>query len=584
MEVLREWYELCFNTSDGKEFPVNEAITLKGIDQAIKGLNYRNKNALKYKLIYAIREFYYDDSSVETLEEIDSEKLIGLLWNTESNPAAINHKRKNLNSLKSSINAELKKIYEEDKNPEGIVIGANNIFSMSEEAKDNTLKTFANKVMIEGEVSLDDVAKALSTIDKILSDSETNSADSAKDELKQLDKLKEIIRGMSEKYGGFGSSSESKGTGGDEKDNSGISESNGSDLTGTGIRNGDNGGSESEESGKEDISGISIKSGSDQTGSGSEDSTEEGSGDKPGDKTDSKTDGEDGSGADASGTEAFEEIDVIDDDNEDLEIIEDIESDDIEEEPGLGAGNGDGSESYDEGDVSAKGTIETTDDINEETKDLEIIEEIESDDLDEIEEALDENIEEVIESGTENIPDHLLEASGSEAESAGGDEKDKSGISETDGFNLTDTGHRSGDKGGSESEESGKEDISGISTKSSSDHTGLGSEESAEGGPGDKPGDKTDSKTDGEDGSGADASGTDAFEEIDVIDEETEDLEIIDDIETDDLDEIEEAHDENIDEVIEAATENIPDDLLEASGSEAEGTGGDEKGNSGISE
>ncbi|MBU1052792.1 MAG: hypothetical protein KKC46_03050, partial [Proteobacteria bacterium] len=276
---------------------MNEAITLKGIDQAIEGLNYRNKNALKYKLIYAIREFYYDDSSVETLEEIDPKKLIGLLWNTENNPAAVNNKRKNLNSLKSSINADLKKIYEEDKNPEGIVIGANYIFSMSEEAKDNTLKTFANKVMIEGEVNLDDVAKALSAIDKILSDSGT---DSVKDKLNQLDKLKETIRVMSEKYGGFGSSPESKDAGGDEKGNSGISDDD-SDPTGTGHKSGDKGGSESEESGKEDISGISTKSSSDQTGSESEGRTEEGSGDKSGNITDSKTDGEDGSGADASG-------------------------------------------------------------------------------------------------------------------------------------------------------------------------------------------------------------------------------------------------------------------------------------------
>ncbi|MBU1054666.1 MAG: formylglycine-generating enzyme family protein, partial [Proteobacteria bacterium] len=68
---------------------------------------------------------------------------------------------------------------------------------------------------------------------------------------------------------------------------------------------------------------------------------------------------------------------------EDLEIIEEIESDNTEEEAGLGAGKDDGSESYAEGDASAIDALETADGINEDTEDIEIIEEIEPEDIEE---------------------------------------------------------------------------------------------------------------------------------------------------------------------------------------------------------
>ncbi|MBU3946698.1 MAG: SUMF1/EgtB/PvdO family nonheme iron enzyme [Proteobacteria bacterium] len=531
---------------------MNEAITLKGIGQAIEGLNYRNKNALKYRLIYTIREFYHDDSSVETLKEIETEKLIGLLWNEANDPAAINHKRKNLNSLKSSINTDLKKLYAEDKNPEGIIIGPNNIFSMSDEAKDNTLKTFLNTVMNEGQANLGEVAKALSAIDKILSDAATHSVDTAKDNLNQLDELKKTIRLMSEKYGGFNHEG-------------------------------------SLESAQNNFQNKSSRDGSEQIGTGSEEVSKDGLADKSGYKTDFETDKEAGVGIDQSLPEIVEAIDTIEDDEE-LEIIEEVESDGLEENIGLGGENGNsignnscedlsGKENYSTedgekyqepggigpGDSSKEGNtggalskenifetetendIDTGDELELQDEQIdELKEEVEiiDEEIDEVcedvdikteEVDLEENADEVIE--TENIPDQLLGISDSGSEGTVGDKKGNTGISESDGSDIIiSAGAKSGDKDGAEGGETGKGGTSGISSKDNSEQIGTGSEGVSKDGLADKSGYITDFETDKEAGGGTDQSLPDIVEAIDTIDDD-EDLEIIEEIEPDSLEE-----------------------------------------------
>ena len=90
-------------------------ISLKGIDEAISDLNYRDHNTLKYRLIHAIRESYESDGA---LQGIDTDKLVKALWNTGDDPSTIKSKRKNLSSIKSSVNGDLKRLYEDEKNPE----------------------------------------------------------------------------------------------------------------------------------------------------------------------------------------------------------------------------------------------------------------------------------------------------------------------------------------------------------------------------------------------------------------------------------------------------------------------------------
>jgi len=115
-------------------------ITLKGIDQAISNLAYKNKNALKYRLVTTIRQYYKDENSVETIQGIAADELAKVLWNIEDDPAATESKRKNLRGIRYALNTDLRGLYKEGKNPEGITIGLTNIFVMSDEAKDKTLK------------------------------------------------------------------------------------------------------------------------------------------------------------------------------------------------------------------------------------------------------------------------------------------------------------------------------------------------------------------------------------------------------------------------------------------------------------
>ena len=126
-------------------------ITLKGIDQAISNLNYQNKKSLKYRLVTVLRQFYEDESSVESLRGIDADELIKVLWGTADDPATTKEKRKNLRGIRYSVNAGLKTLYREGKNPEGIIIGPTNAFVMSDEAKDRALKALlADKISAEG--------------------------------------------------------------------------------------------------------------------------------------------------------------------------------------------------------------------------------------------------------------------------------------------------------------------------------------------------------------------------------------------------------------------------------------------------
>ena len=130
-------------------------ITLKGIDQAISNLNFQNKKSLKYRLVTVLRQFYEDESSIESLRDISADELIKVLWGIADDPATTKKKRKNLSRIRYSVNADLKVLYREGKNPEGIIIGPTNTFTMSDAAKDVALKAFlADKISAEGSDAL----------------------------------------------------------------------------------------------------------------------------------------------------------------------------------------------------------------------------------------------------------------------------------------------------------------------------------------------------------------------------------------------------------------------------------------------
>lgn len=176
-------------------------ITLKGIDKAISNLNYRNKNSLKYRLVNTVRQFYENESSVGSMQGIDRDELVKVLWNTEDDTAIIKKKRKNLSNVKSSVNASLKNLYKEKKNPDGIIIGPANIFVMSDEAKDDALKAFKISAKSEETVSLGQIKDILNIVNEILSNPEAIAGKESAEGLRKFDQVKHLIQGLSEKVG-----------------------------------------------------------------------------------------------------------------------------------------------------------------------------------------------------------------------------------------------------------------------------------------------------------------------------------------------------------------------------------------------
>jgi len=182
-------------------------ITLKGIDQGISNLTCRHKTALKYRLVNIIRQFYENENSVESMQGIDRDELVKLLWNIGDDPAIIKKKRKNLSSVKSSVNTNLKKLYKEKKNPDGIIIGPTNIFVMCNEAKDDALKAFKGSIKGEEAVSLGQITDILNIVNEILSNPEAVADAESAEGLRKFDQLKNLIQGLSEKVGLGGSES-----------------------------------------------------------------------------------------------------------------------------------------------------------------------------------------------------------------------------------------------------------------------------------------------------------------------------------------------------------------------------------------
>jgi hypothetical protein len=175
-------------------------ITLKGIDQAISNLNYGEKKTLRHRLVGSIRQFYESQGSVEYLGSIAPEALVRALWIAGDDPEAMRSRRKNLSSIKYSVNAHLKSLYREGKNPQGIIIGRNNIFVMCDQAKDNFLMAFKNFIRKQGKGGLSQIAEILTFLDELVTSSDT-VADGLS---KKIQQLKDLVRGLSEKEGSDG--------------------------------------------------------------------------------------------------------------------------------------------------------------------------------------------------------------------------------------------------------------------------------------------------------------------------------------------------------------------------------------------
>jgi formylglycine-generating enzyme required for sulfatase activity/ElaB/YqjD/DUF883 family membrane-anchored ribosome-binding protein len=174
-------------------------IKLQDIDEAIENLRYKNETTLKSRLLRAVRQYYSDDDSAESLQTIDAEELVKTVWETGDDRDLLKTKRKNFSSLKSSVNSDLKKLYVDGKNPQGIVIGPENIFAISNEAKDKALAGIMDVFKEKGIDTQSKVSEILSALSDILST--TAPGPDAENTKEEIDRLKNILGDISGKLG-----------------------------------------------------------------------------------------------------------------------------------------------------------------------------------------------------------------------------------------------------------------------------------------------------------------------------------------------------------------------------------------------
>jgi hypothetical protein len=180
---------------------VTVVISLKGVDEAISNLHIRNEDSLKYRLIYAVRSYYESDNVLQSIRRINTNELIKSLWNADDDHDLIIRKRKNISSIKWSVNDELKKLYRTGNNPEGIIIGQHNTFVMCDEAKDDLLTKITHTTEGDGSVSLGQIAEALEIVNELAFNPEVMNSPGLSDDSCHLDQLRAIIRGLSQKLG-----------------------------------------------------------------------------------------------------------------------------------------------------------------------------------------------------------------------------------------------------------------------------------------------------------------------------------------------------------------------------------------------
>ncbi|HQL00916.1 MAG TPA: SUMF1/EgtB/PvdO family nonheme iron enzyme [Smithellaceae bacterium] len=173
-------------------------LSLQDIDEAIQNLNYKSATTLKSKLVQALRRYYLDSAS-ETLDAIDTEALVKTVWETGDDPDLIKQKRKNFSSLKSSVNADLKKLYAEGKNPQGIVIGHSNVFTLSDEAKDKALAGIMDVFKEKGIDTATRLGDILSSLNDVLSSAAPGEV--VENTKEEIERLKTLLGDLSGKMG-----------------------------------------------------------------------------------------------------------------------------------------------------------------------------------------------------------------------------------------------------------------------------------------------------------------------------------------------------------------------------------------------
>jgi len=187
----------------------NVSITLSGIIEALENLNYR-PGSVKDKAIRAISAYYVSEDSIQEISSIDGDRIIRQIWDVGDDPAKIKSKRRNFSSLKSSINADLKKMSTNGLNPEDIMLTESNVFDMTADAKNSLLQSFSDAVKTDG-FDLTKAADVLNAVAEFLDKIQPPDADNESTDI--IEEIKKVLNRL-----GAGILDDHEGAGGDGDD------------------------------------------------------------------------------------------------------------------------------------------------------------------------------------------------------------------------------------------------------------------------------------------------------------------------------------------------------------------------------
>ncbi|MBF0412062.1 MAG: SUMF1/EgtB/PvdO family nonheme iron enzyme [Desulfamplus sp.] len=145
----------------------NGSISLKGVDKAIASLNYKD-SSVKKRAVLAIREYYSSDDAVSQLKSINTDELIKIIWDIGDDVSKIKSKKRNFYSIISSINSDLANLSPETENPDKLTITSENIFDMTEDAKNSLLNSFS-EVARNANLDLNQITDVLKSITEMIS-------------------------------------------------------------------------------------------------------------------------------------------------------------------------------------------------------------------------------------------------------------------------------------------------------------------------------------------------------------------------------------------------------------------------------
>jgi len=171
------------------------------LQNAIDNLHY-TENSIKHNLVSFIFKSYADINETndnQTPDPLYSDTIIKEIWHVESEED-IAHKRKNYHSLKSSVNSDFQRLYRSGMNPDGIIIGDENLFDISNEAKDTIFAKFATGSGKDRVLNLEQLFDILQVIERALKDPSIDQELRNHQNENFLNRLDETLSTVMEKY------------------------------------------------------------------------------------------------------------------------------------------------------------------------------------------------------------------------------------------------------------------------------------------------------------------------------------------------------------------------------------------------